>query len=124
MLTALRVRATLLADRLDWEGFHEWLATEIQNGLVLMHEAMAKGHAASGTLTVEQTLQLNEIFHTWVAGFTRNLRLCRRVGPAEVPLARLTDIARAQATTVAARNGWPPPPESVPGLVELEDDDV
>lgn len=78
LLTAIRTRATLLIDRLEWERFDEWVATEMRLGVLLMREAMERGQAA-GTMTADQVLEIDKQLHTWVAAFTNNLRLFRRL---------------------------------------------
>ena len=118
LLTAMRIRGTLLIDRLDWEGFDTWVAAEVRFGVILMREAAERG-AQSENLSVNEIVEIDRPFHTWVAGFTSNLRMFRKVGPDAQALVRLTKIAREHTTTVVDRNGWPQPVDVVAGVEPL-----
>lgn len=119
LLTNLRIRAIQLVDRLDWDGFDKWAMREHQLGLLLMREAADLGRQAS-PLTVDQVLEINKPFHTWVAGYTLNLRRFRATGPLAQELSQLTERARQLAHSVTERNGWEPPPDDIPGLERLD----
>lgn len=123
-LGEIRTRATLLVDLLDWSGFGLWIASEQQLGAVLVREAMERGEQARSqamSLTPDQVLEIDRMFHSWVAAYTSNLRRFRKVGADEAALRSLTDLAQQTAAVVAARNGWAPPPREIPGVVPLHD---
>ena len=122
LLTAVRTRATLLVDRLDWDGFDEWLAREVRYGVMLMHEAAVVGQR-SEPLTVDSVLEISHDFHLWVAAFTQNLRRFRKIGPDADALAKLTDLVVSGTAKLAARNAWPLPPDHIPGVGLLDEDE-
>lgn len=117
-LTATRTRAMLLVDRVNWEHFGTWVAWEVQLGVTLMHAALVVGESQK-PLSVQRILDINEPFHTWCAGFTRNLRHVRRTGPDPEAFADLTRHAEDLLTNVTKRHGWPMPSPSIPGLSPL-----
>ena len=55
-----------------------------------------------------------------VAAFTKNVRLCRRNGPADVPFERLTALAWETIQAASKRNGWAVPADHVVGLEPLD----
>ena len=119
LLTAMRVRATLLIDRVAEEGFDEWVAREMRLGNLLMLEAATKGNQ-SHPLTPDSIFQINAPFHTWVAGFTSNLRRFRGEWPPDAKaLQVLTEKARQLTSSAASRTGLPEPSDSIPGLQPL-----
>lgn len=119
-LTAVRTRASLLVDRLDWKDFDKWVAAEVRFGVSLMHEAFERGHAAR-PLSVDDIMEINASYYTWVAAFSSNLRRFRKVGPEHDALIELTKVARAHTKRVSERNGWPEPVDSIPGVATLQD---
>lgn len=123
-LTAIRTRATLLIDRIDWEHFDKWVAAEQMAGVVLMREASEQGQRhkqrLGRPLTPDEVLAVDERFHLWVAAFTKNVRLCRRNGPADVPFERLTALAWETIQAASKRNGWAVPADHVVGLEPLD----
>lgn len=125
-MTAIRTRATLLIDKIEWPGLDGWVQSEMRFGLLLMREASEKGQQLKADqgkpLTGDQALAIDEPFHTWVEAFTSSLRRFRKVGPEAGALARLTEVATRHAQSIAAENGWPEPPDTIPGLSALDDD--
>ena len=123
LLNAVRIRAALLVDRLGWENFDRWATDEWRFGVTLMREAAVRGQAAmkDGRLSAEDVLAIDKAFTTWVAGFTGNLRMCRKRGPDPQALSRLREVSRQHTKTVCDRNGWEVPPDEIPGLAPLSD---
>ena len=122
LLSEFRTRAMLLVDRLDWDGFGEWLAAEFQFGVLTMQEADERAQKAGRTLSIDQILEFDANFHKWVAAVTQNIRFFRKRGLDADAVAALRNKAREHAETIAARNGWPPPPTSISGLDTLVSD--
>lgn len=120
LLVKIRARAMLLVDRVPWEHFDKWVAAEQVAGVGLMHEAAVRGQAAMARLgrplSPEEALEIDERFHKWVVGYTRNLRMCRRTGPVGIPFVTLTEKAWATADETAERNGWETPPREISGF--------
>ncbi|MDF8266094.1 hypothetical protein [Luteipulveratus flavus] len=125
LLTQLRIRATLLVDRLQWQGFDRWLVADHAAGLLLMREAAENGkkkqHQLGRPLTADETIEIDRNFHKWVFALTKNVRLVRQTGHREDTLAALHKEARDIIRTVTDRNGWDPPPERIEGVVPLAD---
>lgn len=93
-MALIRIRLMLLIDRLDWDGFDNWIARELQCISILARDASAKGSAAgSARRDPDVALRLNANLLIWVAKFTINLRIVRKTGRDERALAFLTKEA-------------------------------
>lgn len=109
-ITAVTSRASLLAKRLDWAGFNEWVAAEVRLGLVLMRDASARSRTLEMP-SIDDIVRLNGTYWMWVGAFSQNLRRFRTAPARHHSLGELRDLARTQTTMVSERNGWLEPAE-------------